>query len=91
MRSLHIDRGYRAIVLKPARRLVERDWNGPPRVLGGAGTGKTVAAMHRRARYLARTLPEGRILFTTFTQTWRRTSSTTRVPSARRRRWNASK
>ncbi|MCZ0951912.1 MAG: AAA family ATPase, partial [Rhodospirillaceae bacterium] len=48
--------------------LVERHWNGPVRVLGGAGTGKTVAAMHR-ARWLARELPEGeRILFTTFTR-----------------------
>ena len=38
------------------------------RVLGGAGTGKTVVAMHR-ARWLARNLPEGhRILFTTFTR-----------------------
>ena len=43
-------------------------WNGPVRVLGGAGTGKTVVAMHR-ARWLARNLPEGgRILFTTFTR-----------------------
>ena len=47
------------------RRLVERHWNGPVRVLGGAGTGKTVAAMHR-ARWLARHLSNGRILFTTF-------------------------
>jgi len=29
------------------RRLVDRDWNGPVRVLGGAGTGKTVVAMLR--------------------------------------------
>ena len=50
------------------RRLVERKWNGPVRVLGGAGTGKTVVAMHR-ARWLARNLPEGeRILFVTFTR-----------------------
>ena len=45
--------------------LVERHWNGPVRVLGGAGTGKTVAAMHR-ARWLARNLSDRRILFTTF-------------------------
>lgn len=38
------------------------------RVLGGAGTGKTVVAMHR-ARWLARNSPNGgRILFTTFTR-----------------------
>ncbi|MDE0360773.1 MAG: UvrD-helicase domain-containing protein, partial [Rhodospirillaceae bacterium] len=57
------------VFLHPSQcQLVERHWNGPVRVLGGAGTGKTVAAMHR-ARWLARELPEGeRILFTTFTR-----------------------
>ena len=42
----------------------------PVRVLGGAGTGKTVVAMHR-ARYLAEEVfnkKEDRILFTTFTR-----------------------
>lgn len=49
--------------------LVERDWNGPVRVLGGAGTGKTVVAMHR-ARWLASRCPRGeKILFTTFSTT----------------------
>lgn len=50
--------------------LVERQFNGPARVLGGAGTGKTVVAMHR-ARFLAThvfTRPTDRILFTTFTR-----------------------
>ncbi len=59
------------IFLHPSqRKLVERHWNGPVRVLGGAGTGKTVAAMHR-ARWLAEKVfnQEGdRILFTTFTR-----------------------
>ena len=59
---------WRVFLHPSQRRLVERDWNGPVRVLGGAGTGKTVVAMHR-ARWLARHLPEGeRILFTTFTR-----------------------
>ena len=59
---------WRVFLHPSQRRLVERDWNGPVRVLGGAGTGKTVVAMHR-ARWLARNLPEGeRILFTTFTR-----------------------
>lgn len=52
------------------RRLVERDWNGPVRVLGGAGTGKTVVAMHR-ANYLAQRIcdgPDDRILLTTYTR-----------------------
>lgn len=56
---------WRVFLHPTQRRLVERHWNGPVRVLGGAGTGKTVAAMHR-ARWLVRNLPEGRILFTTF-------------------------
>ncbi|MBW7882330.1 MAG: ATP-dependent helicase [Caldilineaceae bacterium] len=59
------------IFLHPSQaQLVERHFNGPARVLGGAGTGKTVVAMHR-ARYLARNVfpaPNDRILFTTFTR-----------------------
>ena len=59
------------VFLHPSQRnLVERSWNGPVRVLGGAGTGKTVAALHR-AKYLAQqiyTRQEDRILFTTFTR-----------------------
>ena len=59
---------WRVFLHPSQRRLVERNWNGPVRVLGGAGTGKTVVAMHR-ARWLARNLPAGnRILFTTFTR-----------------------
>ena len=59
---------WRVFLHPTQRRLVERKWSGPVRVLGGAGTGKTVAAMHR-ARWLARHLPEGaRILFLTFTR-----------------------
>ena len=38
---------WRVFLHPTQRRLVERHWNGPVRVLGGAGTGKTVAAMHR--------------------------------------------
>ncbi len=59
------------IFLHPSQqKLVERNWNGPVRVLGGAGTGKTVAAMHR-AKWLVRkrfTKDKDRILFTTFTR-----------------------
>ena len=59
---------WRVFLHPSQRRLVERHWNGPVRVLGGAGTGKTVVAMHR-ARWLARQLEPGqRILFTTFTR-----------------------
>jgi superfamily I DNA/RNA helicase/mRNA-degrading endonuclease RelE of RelBE toxin-antitoxin system len=59
------------VFLHPSQRnLVERDWNGPVRVLGGAGTGKTVVAMHR-AKWLARerlVRNEEKILLTTFTR-----------------------
>ncbi len=59
------------VFLHPSQRsLVERNWNGPVRVLGGAGTGKTVVAIHR-AKYLVENIfTEGhdKILFTTFTR-----------------------
>ncbi len=47
------------------RELVERDFTGPARVSGSAGTGKTIVALHRAA-HLARTNPEARVLLTTF-------------------------
>jgi superfamily I DNA/RNA helicase len=48
--------------------LVRKDFSGPVRVLGGAGTGKTVVALHR-ARYLLKhhLQAEDRLLLTTFT------------------------
>ena len=61
---------WRVFLHPSQRQLVERQWNGPVRVLGGAGTGKTVVAMHRAA-YLAKsvfTAETDRILFTTFTK-----------------------
>lgn len=58
-----------AVFLHPAQRqLVERDYNGPARVSGSAGTGKTIVALHR-AVHLARTQPEARVLLTTFSDT----------------------
>lgn len=52
------------------RKLVERDWSGPVRVLGGAGTGKTVVAMHRAAWLAGQLAPFSteKVLFTTFTR-----------------------
>src|SRR5579884_380178 len=47
------------------RELIERDYTGPTRVSGSAGTGKTIVALHR-AVYLARTNRDARILLTTF-------------------------
>lgn len=61
---------WRVFLHPSQRQLVERQWNGPVRVLGGAGTGKTVVAMHRAA-WLAKSVFVGdsdRILFTTFTK-----------------------
>jgi len=57
------------VFLHPAQRqMVERDYNGPARVSGSAGTGKTVVALHR-AVYLARKDEDARILLTTFSDT----------------------
>jgi len=50
------------------RQLVEQDYNGPVRVSGSAGTGKTIVALHR-AVYLARKYPDARVLLTTFSET----------------------
>jgi mRNA-degrading endonuclease RelE of RelBE toxin-antitoxin system len=56
------------IFLHPAQReLVEHDYNGPARVSGSAGTGKTIVAVHR-AVFLARKDPESRVLLTTFSE-----------------------
>jgi mRNA-degrading endonuclease RelE of RelBE toxin-antitoxin system len=55
--------------LHPAQRQwVERDYNGPARVSGSAGTGKTIVALHR-AVFLARAHPDSRVLLTTFSDT----------------------
>jgi len=50
------------------RQIVERDYPGPARVSGSAGTGKTIVALHR-AVHLARAYPESRVLLTTFSDT----------------------
>ena len=55
------------VFLHPAQQgLVERKFNGPARVSGSAGTGKTVVALHR-ASFLTKSDPNARILLTTFT------------------------
>ena len=58
-----------SIFLHPAQRaIVEREYSGPARVSGSAGTGKTIVALHR-AVHLARTNPNSRVLLTTFSET----------------------
>src|SRR6266436_293809 len=58
-----------SIFLHPAQReLIEKDYAGPARVAGSAGTGKTIVGVHRAA-YLARANPDSRVLLTTFSET----------------------
>jgi mRNA-degrading endonuclease RelE of RelBE toxin-antitoxin system len=55
-----------AVFLHPAQQaLVERDFAGPARVSGSAGTGKTIVALHR-AVHLAKTNTAAKVLLTTF-------------------------
>jgi mRNA-degrading endonuclease RelE of RelBE toxin-antitoxin system len=57
------------IFLHPAQRqMVEKDYGGPTRVSGSAGTGKTIVALHR-AVFLSRSNPDARVLLTTFSDT----------------------
>ena len=60
---------WRVFLHPTQRKLSIGDRSGPVRVLGGAGTGKTVLAMHR-AKWLAENrTPDGqKVLFTTFTR-----------------------
>jgi hypothetical protein len=56
------------IFLHPTQRqLVQRNYSGPARVSGSAGTGKTIVALHR-AVFLARGNPDARVLLTTFSE-----------------------
>jgi hypothetical protein len=55
-----------SVFLHPTQsQIVERDYNGPARVSGSAGTGKTVVALHR-AVYLTKQDKDNRVLLTTF-------------------------
>jgi len=57
-----------AIYLHPDQQdTVDREFNGPARVSGSAGTGKTVVALHRAA-HLARSNPDARVLLATFSK-----------------------
>lgn len=60
---------WRVFLHPTQQKLANGDRSGPVRVLGGAGTGKTVLAMHR-AKWLAENrTPDGKkVLFTTFTR-----------------------
>ncbi|WP_261090207.1 UvrD-helicase domain-containing protein, partial [Streptococcus mitis] len=56
------------VFLHPSQRaLTTRNFSGPARVAGSAGTGKTIVALHRAVR-LARENPKARILLASFSQ-----------------------
>ncbi|MGY0060290.1 UvrD-helicase domain-containing protein [Streptomyces sp. LZ34] len=54
--------------------LVRRNWSGPARISGPAGTGKTVVGLHRAAHLARRT--NGRILYVTFANNLPRVQAT---------------
>lgn len=64
--------GWRVFLHPEQRKWAYRDYNGPAMVRGGAGTGKTVVAMHR-AKHIADQIKDDpsragqKVLFTTFT------------------------
>jgi hypothetical protein len=57
-----------SVFLHPSQRdVVNRDFTGPARVTGTAGTGKTIVALHRAARAV-RGDPQARVLLTSFSR-----------------------
>ncbi|WP_327048056.1 UvrD-helicase domain-containing protein [Microbispora sp. NBC_01189] len=63
-------RAWKVFLHPTQERIVHRHYNGPARVSGGPGTGKTIVALHR-VKHLAEELPPGQnkpILLTTFTK-----------------------
>ncbi|MQY18090.1 3'-5' exonuclease [Nocardia macrotermitis] len=61
-------RAWRTFLHPNQRKYVEKDLPGAFRLTGGAGTGKTVVALHR-ARELAHRNPDARIVLTTYNKT----------------------
>lgn len=59
---------WRTFLHPEQRKYAEQDFNGAFRLSGGAGTGKTVVAIHR-ARHLAKRNPDARIVLTTYNKT----------------------
>ena len=58
---------WRVFLHPTQRKIVGKEYSGPARVLGGAGTGKTVVAMHRAKTLSTKCEGKDRILMTTFT------------------------
>lgn len=59
---------WRVFLHPSQRKIVNQHFNGPARVLGGAGTGKTVVAMHRAKVLAERASENEKIFLTTFTR-----------------------
>lgn len=58
---------WRVFLHPTQRKIVNKNYSGAARVLGGAGTGKTVVAMHRAKQLATNLKDKERILFTTYT------------------------
>lgn len=58
---------WRVFLHPTQRKIVQKRYAGAARVLGGAGTGKTVVAMHRAKWLVGQVSGKDKILFTTFT------------------------
>lgn len=58
---------WRVFLHPTQRKIVQKEYSGSARVLGGAGTGKTVVAMHRAKYLAAKCEGQQRVLMTTFT------------------------
>lgn len=61
---------WRVFLHPSQRKVVNSDYSGPARVTGGAGTGKTVVAMHRARRLAQSLIRQGsdcKVLLTTYT------------------------
>lgn len=58
---------WRVFLHPTQRKIVKKNYSGAARVLGGAGTGKTVVAMHRAKQLATGLKDKERILFTTYT------------------------
>ena len=58
---------WRVFLHPTQRKIVQKEYSGSARVLGGAGTGKTVVAMHRAKHLASKCEGQQRILVTTFT------------------------
>ena len=66
--DLQMNPAHPGMQLHKIDRAKDKNFNGPARVAGSAGTGKTVVALHR-AVHLVRTHRDARVLLATFSET----------------------